>query len=90
MSKPYDYMVARMLLDIANKSEGLEFTSVEYAAGEVSHTYLVEAPSSRSSRGNGDAKQTQIVEQSNASWDGADMDKSRAVTQFRQGFRLAI
>eukprot|EP00752_Nemacystus_decipiens_P004848 g4411.t1 len=34
MSKPYDYMVARMLLDIANKSEGLEFTGVEYAAGD--------------------------------------------------------
>eukprot|EP00903_Cladosiphon_okamuranus_P017705 g16304.t1 len=34
LSKPYDYMVARMLLDIANKSEGLEFTSVEFATGE--------------------------------------------------------
>lgn len=35
MSKPYDYMIARMLLDIANKSEGVEFTNVEYASGEV-------------------------------------------------------
>lgn len=34
-STPYDYMVARMLLDIANKSQGLEFSSVEYASGEV-------------------------------------------------------
>lgn len=36
MSKPYDYMVARMLLGSANKSESLEFTSVEHASGEVS------------------------------------------------------
>lgn len=35
MSKPYDYMVARMLLSIANKSEGCEFTNVEYSSGEV-------------------------------------------------------
>lgn len=68
MSKPYDYMVARMLLDIANKSEGLEFTSVEYAAGEVSHTYLVEAPSFRSSRGNGDAKLRLLSKQRFLGW----------------------
>lgn len=36
MSKPYDYMVARMLLNIANKSEGCEFTNVEYASGMAS------------------------------------------------------
>lgn len=35
MSKPYDYMVARMLLNIANKSEGLELSTVEHASGEV-------------------------------------------------------
>lgn len=35
MSKPYDYMVARMLLSLANKSEGVEFTSIEHALGEV-------------------------------------------------------
>lgn len=35
MAKPYDYMVARMLLAMANKSEGLEFTNVEHASGEV-------------------------------------------------------
>ncbi|CAM9219645.1 unnamed protein product [Ectocarpus fasciculatus] len=34
MSKPYDYMVARMLLNIANKSEGLELSTVEHASGE--------------------------------------------------------
>ncbi|CAM9461228.1 unnamed protein product [Pylaiella littoralis] len=34
MAKPYDYMVARMLLAMANKSEGLEFTNVEHASGE--------------------------------------------------------
>lgn len=39
MSKPYDYMVARTLLDIANKSDGFEFTSVEFTAGEVSLAY---------------------------------------------------
>lgn len=38
MSKPYDYMVARMLLNLANKSEGLEFTTVEHALGEVRRT----------------------------------------------------
>lgn len=35
MAKPYDYMVARMLLAMANKSEGLEFANVEHASGEV-------------------------------------------------------
>lgn len=35
MSKPYDYMVARMLLTIANKNEGCELTNVEHASGEV-------------------------------------------------------
>ncbi|CAM9700959.1 unnamed protein product, partial [Ectocarpus sp. 12 AP-2014] len=34
MSKPYDYMVARMLLNTANKSEGLELSTVEHASGE--------------------------------------------------------
>ncbi|CAM9332458.1 unnamed protein product, partial [Hapterophycus canaliculatus] len=34
LSKPYDYMVARMLLSLANKSEGLEFTAVEHSMGE--------------------------------------------------------
>lgn len=36
LAKPYDYMVARTLLTMANKSEGLEFANVEHASGEVS------------------------------------------------------
>lgn len=39
LSKPYDYMVARVLLDVANKREGCEITNVEHAAGEVSNTF---------------------------------------------------
>lgn len=38
LRKPYDYMVARVLLDIANKREGCELTQVHYSSGEASNT----------------------------------------------------